>query len=158
MSVWISSTMKLSYHHHVVSRRSIDSRSRASITTRSEPLSTSLSGTLRWQPSATSLRPTLYSNGWMKCPMWWASTLGTLAKCVTIGWSIKTTFATRITHVSSTTILLNALSSSCNSLRSGNICRMLQQRDSMMVRNGSTQKWNQVTGGGMNRYLSWISS
>jgi hypothetical protein len=44
------------------------------------------------------------------------------------------------THGSFTAILLNTLSSSCNSLRSGKICCMLQQRNSMMLRNVSTQR------------------
>jgi len=90
--------------------------------------------------------------------MRWASTLWNPAKCVTIVWLIQTTFTTMITHVSFTAILLTALTSSCNSLRSGNICRMLQQRNSMRLRNLSSQRWNQATGGGMNRYVSWISS
>jgi len=60
--------------------------------------------------------------------------------------------------ISFPTILLNPLSSSCNSLRSENICCMLQQRNSMMIRNITTQKWNQATGAGMNRYISWITS
>jgi len=77
---------------------------------------------------------------------------------VTIVWPIQPTFTMMITHVSSTPILFNALSSSCNSLRSGIICRMLQQRNSMMLRNVYTQRWNQVTGGRMYRYVSWITS
>jgi len=81
---------------------------------------------------------------------WW--------KCVTIVWMIQTTCVMKITHISFTPILLNALSSSCNSLCSGNICCMLQQRNSMMLRNISTQGWNKAIGGGMNRYISWISS
>jgi len=114
--------------------------------------------TIQWQPSATSLCPTLDSKGWMKFSTCWALTLGNRAKCDTNVWPTQTTFPTIITHVSFTSILWNALSSSCNSLHSGNICCMLQQRNSMMLRNASTQRWNQVTGGGMNRNVSWIAS
>jgi len=84
--------------------------------------------------------------------------LGNPAKCVTIVWPIETTFVMMITHISSSAILLNALNSSFHSLRSGNICRMLQQRNSMMLRKVSTQRWNQATVGEMNRYVGWISS
>jgi len=139
-SISMSSTMKSIYGHRFLARRSIDLRTGASSTSSAQLLSTSFSGTLQWQPSVTSLRPTLYSNGWTKCPTLWPSTLGNPAKCVTIVWPIQTTFATMITHVSFTAILLNALSSSCNSLRSGNICRMHQQRNSMMLRNISAQR------------------
>jgi len=150
--------MKSIYGHRFLVRSSIDYRTGASSTTWAEELSTSFSGTLRWQPSATSLLRTLYSKGWTQCSTQWASSLRNPAKCVTIVWPIQTTFAMMITHVSFTAILLNALSSSCNSLRSGNICRMHWRRNSMMLRNVSTQRWNQATGGGMNRYVSWISS
>jgi len=114
-------------------------------------------GTWWWQPSATSLCPTLHSKSWMTCPTSWASTLGNPAKFVTIVLPIQTTFATMITHISFTAILLNPLRSSCNRLRSGNICRMLQARNSMMLQNVSTERWNQATGGEMNSYVSWIS-
>jgi len=40
----------------------------------------------------------------------------------------------------------------------GSICRKLQQTNSMMLRNISIQRYNQATGGGMNRYVSWILS
>jgi len=56
------------------------------------------------------------------------------------------------------TILLSSLSSSCNILYSQNICHMLQQLNSMMLTNLSTQRLNNTTGGGMNRYLSRIAS
>ena len=139
-------------------RRCIDQCTGASSTTWAEQLSRNGSRTLRWQLSTTSLRPTLSLKGSTKCSMRWASTLGNLANCITIIWPIQTTFMTTITHVSFTALLLNALSSSSYSLHSGNICCMLQQRNSMTLRNVHTQRWNQVTCGGMNRYISWISS
>jgi hypothetical protein len=101
---------------------------------------------------------TPYSKGWTKCPTWWASTLGHPAQCDSIVWLIKTTLATIITHVSFTAIILNALCSLCNSLRLRKTWCMLQQRNWMMLKNLSTQRWNRVTGGGMNRYISRISS
>jgi len=61
-------------------------------------------------------------------------------KVFIIVWPIQITIATMISHISLTAILSNALSFSCNSLRSGNVCLMLQQRNSMMLRNVSTQR------------------
>ena len=121
-------------------------------------VSTSSSGSLQWQLSATSLCPTLYSKGWTKCPSRWALTFRNRAKCVTIVWLFQIIFATMITHVSPTAMQLNTLSSLCNSLHSGNICHMLPQKNSMMLRYVYTQRWNQATGGGINRYVSWILS
>jgi len=57
----------------------------------------------------------------MKCPTWRAWTLGNRAKCVTSVWPIQTSFVTMITPVSFTSIQLNALTSSCNSLHSGHM-------------------------------------
>jgi hypothetical protein len=82
--------------------------------------------------------PIQYSKGWTKCPMQCVWTLRHPAKCVTTAWKIQATFATIIIHVSFSPILLNALSSSCNSLHEGNKCCMLQQRNSMMLRNVCT--------------------
>jgi len=150
--------MKLIYGDHVLARRCINWRTAASSTTWAELLSTSFSGTLRWQPSATWLRPTLYWKGWMKRPTRWASTVGNQANCIRIVWPIQTTFATMITNISFSAILLNALCFSCNRLRLGNICCILQQRSLLMLRNISTQRWNQATGGGTKRNISWILS
>jgi len=150
--------MKLIYRHSFLARRSIDWRTGAPNTTWAVLLSTSFSGTLQWQLPVTSLCPTLYWNGWTKCPTRWASTYGNPAKCVTIVWSIQTTFMMMITHVSFTSIQLKAFNASRNSLRSGNICLMLEQRNSMMLRNISTERWNPAMCGGMNRYISWIWS
>jgi len=154
----MSLTMTLIYHHRFLAGSSVDWRTGASSTTWAELQSTSFSGTVRWQPLATSLLLTINSKAWTYCPTQWATTLANLAKCVTIVWPIQTTFATMITHVSSTAILLRALSSSFNSLWSGKICHMLQQWKSMMLRNISTQRWNESTCGRMNRYGSSISS
>jgi hypothetical protein len=49
-------------------------------------------------------------------------------------------FAAMITHILFTPILLNVLSSACISQHSGNISHMLQQSNSMMLRNSSTQR------------------
>jgi len=123
-------------------------------------LSMSFSGTLRWQPSTASLGPTLYSNCSMKCRTRCALTVGNRPQCGSIGWPIPTTFTMMIRQVSFTTILLNALWCSCNHLCSGNICHMVQRRNSMMMRNVSTPRWNQATGSGMNwhvsSFLSWL--
>jgi len=78
--------------------------------------------------------------------------------CAAILWPIRTFSAMMIAHVSFTTIQLNALSSSYIILSLGILCHMLQQRISMMLRNVSTQRWNQVTVGGLHRYVSSISS
>jgi len=118
----------------------------------------STSATLPWQPSATSLHPTLYSKSWSKCPMRWALTIENQANCVTIIQPIQTIFAAKIAHCFFSAILFIALSSSCNNLRSGNICHLLQYRNSMMLRNISTQSWIQPTGGGMNGYVRPILS
>jgi len=61
-----------------------------------------------------------------------------VAKRVIIVGPIESTFATMITYVAFNAIMLNALSYSYNSLRSGNICCMLQHRNSMVLRNIST--------------------
>jgi len=158
MSIVISSTVKLIYGQHIVARRSIDQRTGVSSSTRAALLLPGISGTLRRQPSATSLCLTLYSEDWTRCPARWALTLGNPAKCVRIIWPIQTTFATMITYIAFTAILLNALSAPCNSLRSGNMCHMLPRRNSMMLRNVSTQGWNQSTSSGLNMFVSWISS
>jgi len=150
--------MKLIHRHYCLVRRSIDQPTGAWSITWAELLYTSCSGTLRWRLSPTSLHPTWESWGWTKCPARWALTVGNLAKCVIFISPIQTTLATIITHVSFTTYLLNALFTSCNSLCWGNICRMLQERISMMLKNISTQRCNQATGGGMTKYVSWISS
>jgi len=158
MGISITSTMKLISGHCCVARRSIDLRTGVFSTSWAELISACFPGTPRWQLSATSLRATPGSKGWMTCPTRWASNLGNPAKWVTIVWLIQTTFATMISHVSFTAILLNALSCWCISLHLGNICRMIQQRNSMMLRNVSTDRCNQATGGGMNGYISWILS
>jgi len=145
--------MKLIHSHHDLARRRINECTGASSTVWAELQSIGISGTLQWQPSATSLHSTLHSKGWMKCPTQWASTHGNPAKFATIFWPIQTTFAIMITYVSFTTILLNALSSICNSLHSGNICHMVLQRNSTMLRNISTQRWNKGTWGGTNGML-----
>jgi len=145
--------IKWIYGHQFVSWRSSHLPTGVSSTTWAELVSTSLSGTLWWQPSATSLCPTLYSKGWRNCLTRWALTLGIRANCVTIIWPTQTTFATIILQVPFTAILLNALSSLCNSLRSDNICCMLQYRNSTMVGNVSTQRWHLVTGGGISRHV-----
>jgi len=120
-----------------------------------ELLSMSFSGILRSQQSATSLWPTLYSKRWTKCPTRLVSTLGHLAKCVTIFRPIPSTFTMMIWEVSFTPIQSNALSSSCNSLHPGKICDMLQQRNSILLRNVSTQRWKQATGGWMSRLVEY---
>jgi len=158
MIILISLTMKLIYGHRFLARWSCDSRTGVSSTTWAELLSTIFSGTLQCQLSPTSLHPTLYLKAWTKCPTWWAWTLANPEESNTMVWPIQTSFATMNTHICSTAILLNEVSFSCNSLGAGIICRMLQQRNSMMLRNLSTQRWNQVTGGAMNRYISWIAS
>jgi hypothetical protein len=157
MSISISSTLKCICGHRFLGRRSIEYCTGASSTAWVEVLPMSFSGTLWWQLSASSLCPTLYSTGCTKCPTRWASTLENVAMYVGIVGPIQTTFAIMITHVSFTPIRLNAFSWSCNTLRSGNICRMLQQRNWLMLRIVSTRRWKQVTGGAMNRYVNSIS-
>jgi len=80
----------------------------------------------------------------MKCPMWWASTPGYPGLCTTISWQIQTIVAMMIILVLCNTILLNVLSSSCNSLHSGNICCMLQNKNEMIVRTVSTLRIKQL--------------
>jgi len=63
-----------------------------------------------------------------------------------------------ITQISFAAIFSNGLSSSCNILRSENLCHMLQQSNWMILRNLLTQTWNQVTAGGMTSYISWRCS
>jgi len=121
-------------------------------------LSTSISGTLQWQPSATPLCPTLYSKGCMKCPSPKALPLANMAKWVRIVWLMQTLSTTMISHFSTTAILLNVLGSASNSLCSGNICHMLQQRNWMELRNMSAPRWNHATSSWMNRYFSSILS
>jgi len=157
-STLTSSTVELIYGYYFLGRRSSDLRTDASSTTWVELLSTRFTGTSQWQLSATSLLPTHCSKGWTKLPAQWASTHGNRAKWVTIVRPFQTTFVTMITHVSSAAIVFNLLSSSFNSLRSGNMCRMVQQWNSIILRNVSTQGWNRVTAGGMNMYVIWISS
>jgi len=156
-SILISSMMKSIYGYSFLTRRRIYQCTGASSATSAELLWTSFSGTLQWQLSETLLRPTLHSKGSTRYPMRWASTLGYQAKCVIAIWPIQTTFAMMITHVSFTTIVLNPLSSSYNNLRSGEVCCMVQQINSLKLRNVSNQRWNEATSGGMNRYVSWIS-
>ena len=158
MSIAISLTTNLIYGHDFLLRRSIEQPTGGSSTTWVDLLSTIISATLRWQQSATSFRPTLHSTGSTQYPMPWELTLGNSAKHRTIVWLNETIFSFIITYGLSMAILLNALSSSCNSLCSGNMWCMPQQMNSMMLMNISTQRWNQATGGGMNRYVSQISS
>jgi len=148
------STIKLIYGNCVLGRRSIDLRTGAWTTTWAELLWTSFSESLWWQPSATSLHCTVNWRGWMKCPTQWASILRFWSMCLAIVWPIQTIFKPIITHVSSTTIQLNVLNSSCNSLHSGNRCCMLQWTNSVKLRNIPTQRSNQATGCWMNRYFS----
>jgi len=102
--------------------------------------------------------PHVIQNGSMKHPTWWALTVVNLPNCLTMVWLNQPTIMQMIPNISVTTISLNAFSSSCNSHCSGNICLMHQQRNSIMLRNVSTQRWNQASGGGMKTYVSWIST
>jgi len=85
--------------------------------------------------------------------MWWALNLGNHANCNPVIWPIQTAFATMNMYIFSTSIQFNALRSVCNSLQLGNICHMLQYRNSTMLSNKRTQRWSQVTAGGMTWYV-----
>jgi len=156
---WISicSTMKLLNCHRYFVSRCLKYCGGESSTTQPDVLSTSFSGTLRWQPSQISLRSTFYRNSCRKYPTPWASTMGHRAMCVTIIWRIQTTFRMMIKQVSLTANELNGICSLGDSLRSANIRCILQQRNSTILRNISTEKCNFMIGGDMNRYNSWVS-
>jgi len=130
----------MDYGKYFLPRRGIDSPTGASSTTRAKLYSTSFSRSLHWQPSETSIHPTVYSKGSTTCPTRWASSFGYRPKCDRITWPIQPTFAMMSTHISLTAILLNALTSSCSRLHLGNICHMLPQRNSMMLRNISSHR------------------
>jgi len=73
-------------------------------------------------------------------------------------WLIQTTFVMMIKYSSATTIVVNALRSSCDSPCSGNLCHIHPLKNWMKLRNISTQRWHEATGGGMTSYISWILS
>jgi len=102
------------------------------------------------------------SHSWCKrlneCPALWASTVGNPKNSFTIVWPIQITLMMRITRTPYTAIMFNASSFTCYCLYSRNICPMGQQRNWKTLKNISTWWWNHVTGGAMNRYVSWISS
>jgi len=157
-SISIGALTKYIYGKQCLVRRSIGYHTGVSSTSWAELLTTCFSGTLWCQLSVISPCPTRYIGGWTKCPVHWSSSRGNQAECVIIVRPIHTSFAMMFTLVYSTTILLNALSSSCNNMGSGNICCILPQQNSIKLRNISTQRRIEVAWSGMNRYVSWILS
>jgi len=157
MCLVIPSMMELSDGHHALVWWNTDWRIAVASITWGELLLACISETLQWRLSATSLHSTICLKLRFKCPTGWELKLAIQAKSVMIVRPIWTTFVMNITDVWSTWTMLNEMGYSSNTLGSGDICHMVQQRNSVQEQNVATHRWNQIPGHGILRFNSSLS-